>query len=218
MGQEKDKIDAAFRETRILIANSRIASSQAALTRVISEIERIMSRKEQIEKELNEFREMRDSLLIEGWDEGKPDWTLLLGVAGRSSATMLAKATEETEKLDLFIAGEFNRIHQKALGIALTSDTSNQRIEKLALSLKTVFPYLLPLADSERAVIVAHSSPESFSLEIRQNVLNYHISVAVVSYGSKFSAFFNTFSEAIYYIRECMTGNRFTIDLRADLN
>lgn len=217
MGQEKDKLDGAFRETRILIANSRIASTQAALARVDSELEKIMTKKIQLEMELKDSRETRDRLLIEGWPEGKPDWTKLLALAGKTSDIMTAKAFEEAEKLGLCIAGDFEKNQQRALGMAVSGEITDDHIDKLAVSLETIFPYLIPLTDNERAVLISHDSQESFSLQIRQHVINGAISVAVLSYGNKFSAYYSTFREAISYLRDCMKGKRFTMNLYEDL-
>ncbi|MDH8217227.1 hypothetical protein QIG26_27765, partial [Klebsiella pneumoniae] len=69
----------------------------------------------------------------------------------------------------------------------------------------------------ERAVIVCHSAPESFDLQIRQSISNGLISVTMFMYGRKDPKYFNSFMDAVTFIRNNMIGNRFRYKTLDDL-
>ncbi|HED2944298.1 TPA: hypothetical protein R4Z82_005038 [Enterobacter hormaechei subsp. xiangfangensis] len=217
MDSEVSEKPEGFRETRILIANGAIAAKQAALQRVRSELSILHEKEAQLEDAIYEIKENRDRLLLERWGTGEPEWSLILERPEKNSQILAERGEEEIKKLGLFTAGVFEKNQQKALGVSIRGETTNKQLKKISLSLETIFPHLYAVTDGERAVIVCHSAPESFDLQIRQSISNGLISVTMFMYGRKDPKYFNSFMDAVTFIRNNMIGNRFRYKTLDDL-
>lgn len=211
-----DKPD-GFRETRILIVNSSIASKQATLQRVNSELNKLLEKKAQIETEIYQAKEIRDALLLQRWGDGEPEWQYILENPARNSHILAKRGEDELSKLGLFTAGIFERNQQKAIGIAIPGETTDEQLSVMACSLEKIFPHLYALTDGERAVIVSHNKPESFNLQIRQLVSNKLISLAMFSYGTKQQKYFGNFHDVVTFIRNNMSGSCYLYELPENL-
>jgi hypothetical protein len=205
-----------FRETKLLIANSAIAAKQAALRRVRSDFNTLLEKEAQIEAAIYAVKEQRDRLVIEGWAEGEPEWRYILEAPEINSQILAERGEAEIIKLGLFTAGFFKKNQQRALGVALSGTSPDSELQHLAASLETIFPHLYGLTDGERAVCVNHSAPESFDLQVRQLISSGLISVAQFVYGSKKSTYHDSFFDALVFIRNNMTGNTFSYEMRED--
>lgn len=207
MDSDIDNKGEGFRETKILIANGAIAAKQAALQRVLSDLNRLLEKESQLENEIYKIKETRDKLLLQRWDDGDLEWNYVLERPERSSQILAERSEEEIKKLGLFTAGYFEQNQQKALGIAIHGEMIDEQLQFLAESLKTVFPHLYAITEGERGVIVTHSAPESFDLQIRQLISNGLISVRMLTYGTKDIKYFDSFLDAITFIRNNMIGS-----------
>ncbi|EIZ1085866.1 hypothetical protein MPI44_004414 [Klebsiella oxytoca] len=217
MDSEVGEKPEGFRETRILIANSAIASKQAALQRVRSDLSKLLEKESQLEAAIYEIKENRDKLLLQRWGTGEPEWEVILERPEKNSQILAERGEDEIKKLGLFTAGFFEKNQQKALGVAIRGETTDEQLQHLSLSLETVFPHLYALTDGERAVLVCHSAPESFDLQIRQLISTGLISVTMLTYGKKDPKYFNSFLDAVTFIRNNMIGNRFRHKATDDL-
>lgn len=217
MDSEVGEKPEGFRETRILIANGAIAAKQVALQRVRSDLSKLLEKEAQLEAAIYEIKENRDKLLLQRWGTGEPEWKVILERPEKSSQILAERGEEEIKKLGLFTAGFFEKNQQKALGVAIRGETTNEQLQKISSSLETIFPHLYAVTDGERAVIVCHSAPESFDLQIRQLISNGLISVTMFTYGRKDPTYFNSFIDAVTFIRNNMIGNRFRHKATDDL-
>ncbi|MEQ0217782.1 hypothetical protein ABLV18_27170 [Klebsiella sp. CN_Kp114] len=209
MDSEVGEKPEGFRETRILIANGAIAAKQAALQRVRSDLNQLLEKEAQLEEAIYEIKTNRDKLLLQRWGDGEPEWSFILERPEKNSQILAERAEEEIKSLGLFTAGFFEKNQQKALGVAIRGETTDDQLQKISSSLETVFPHLYAVTDGERAVIVSHSAPESFDLQIRQLISNGLICVTLFTYGRKNPTCFNSFLDAVTFIRNNMIGNRF---------
>lgn len=206
-----------FRETKILIANGAIASKQAALQRVRKDLNRLLEQEAQLENAIYEIKESRDKLLLQRWGDGEPEWDFILERPEKNSQILAERAEEEIKRLGLFTAGFFEKNQQKALGVAIQGETTDEQLKKISSSLEAIFPHLYAVTDGERAVIVSHNAPESFDLQIRQLISNRLINVTMFTYGRKNPTYFNNFLDAVTFIRNNMIGNRFRHKTTGDL-
>lgn len=195
-----------FRKARLLIANGAIAAKNAALQRVCNEIDSLLKEKSALEKEIYEVKEKRDKLIIQSWANGIIEWRYLLERPNRNSHILAQRGEEEIKKLGLFTAGFFEKNQQKAIGVPICGESTNEQLSQIALSLEVIFPHLYAVTDGERSVIVSHSDPESFDLQIRQVISSGLISVTIFVYGSKKSIYFESFFKAVTFIRNNMIG------------
>ena len=217
MASEAGRKPEGFDDTKLLIANSVIAAKQASLHRVRSDLRLLLEKEAQIEAAIYAAKEQRDRLVIERWGEGEPEWRYILEAPEINSHILAERGEVEITRLGLFTAGFFKKNQQRALGVALTGASTDSELQHLATSLETVFPHIYALTDGERSVCVSHSDPESFDLQVRQLISNGLISVAKFVYGSKTSTYHDSFFDALVFIRNNMTGNTFSYELREDL-
>ncbi|HCL5581083.1 TPA: hypothetical protein N2N40_002511 [Citrobacter freundii] len=217
MDSEVGEKPEGFRETRILIANGAIAAKQVALQRVRSDLSKLLEKESQLEAEIYEIKENRDKLILQRWGTGEPEWEFILERPEKNSQILAERGEDEIKKLGLFTAGFFEKNQQKALGVAIRGETTDEQLQQFSLSLETVFPHLYAVTDGERAVVVCHSAPESFDLQIRQLISNGLISVTMFTYGRKDPKYFNGFLDAVTFIRNNMIGNRFRHKATDDL-
>lgn len=217
MTNNNDKSGSGFRETRLLITNSAIASKQAALGRVQKKIDELLATRLLIESELEKKKEIRDELILERWEESGPEWGLILTMPERHSNILAKRAEEEIGKAGFFSAGYFERNQQRALGLSINGKTSDDEIMRLESSVKTVFPFLYALTEGERAIMIYHDSPESFSLQLRQVVTTSEIFVVSFLHGLKQASKFKSISDALIFIRNNMTDFHFNLSYATDL-
>lgn len=220
MSSDKDFLTGEFLETRILIANSAIAAKQSALLRIQKKIDELHAQRDQIADDLYLARANRDNLIIKRWEEKKPstpEWEFVLMCPPRISEIMEERAKKVLEDIGLFSAGVFERNQQRAVGVEVRSEMSDADLLQINNSLMIIFPHLYALTDGERAVIVSHNAPESFNLQIRQTISNGTISVVIFCYGKKVVEFFKSFTDALTFIRNNMTGNRYHLKSAKDI-
>lgn len=214
MDSELEANLAGIRETKLLIANSAIATKAASLRRQQEKVAHEKAIEDKLDSELYEYRMQRDQLMIERWGDGEPEWSYLLMNPLSNSHIIDKRCHDELEKIGLYSCGHSEITNQRIVGVAVYHTDTNNHLTFLSESLNYILPHIVPLDNFERTIFLNHASPESFCLQIRQHVDMGFITLVHIQYGTRKAEYFDTLLALLTYVRDNIHGDTWMFKTR----